>query len=300
MDGDEGSSAESHVSGFGYEETKLKLAPPYSAASRAGTEHHDRQRHRDLSVESPEDPQNARQRKGGTEGEREIEGDEESSAESQVSGIGYEDTKLKLAPPCSAASRAGTEHHDRKRRRDLSVESPGSQASRRGKPPAAKAPVMGWPPVRSYWKNTLRSRTFVKVAVDGTPYLRKVDLETYGGYRQLLTAVQAMFSSCFTIDNGNRLVDLVKGTEYLPTYEDKEGDWMLIGDVPWKMFVSSCKRLHLMKSSEAVNLVVSISRSLQASINSPGDNDLNNWFSLFQGDKPKDKPLCNLKLILMM
>ncbi|URE19959.1 auxin-responsive protein [Musa troglodytarum] len=234
MDGDEGSSAESHVSGFGYEETKLKLAPPYSAASRAGTEHHDRQRHRDLSVESPEDPQNARQRKGGTEGEREIEGDEESSAESQVSGIGYEDTKLKLAPPCSAASRAGTEHHDRKRRRDLSVESPGSQASRRGKPPAAKAPVMGWPPVRSYWKNTLRSRTFVKVAVDGTPYLRKVDLETYGGYRQLLTAVQAMFSSCFTIDNGNRLVDLVKGTEYLPTYEDKEGDWMLIGDVPWK------------------------------------------------------------------
>lgn len=39
----------------------------------------------------------------------------------------------------------------------------------------------------------------MKVAVDGTPYLRKVDLETYGGYRELLTAVQAMFSSCFTI-----------------------------------------------------------------------------------------------------
>ncbi|RWW29288.1 hypothetical protein BHE74_00021602 [Ensete ventricosum] len=137
MEGDEWSSAESQVSGIGYEETKLKLAPPSTAASRAGTEHHDRKRRRDVSVEAPEDPQNPRQRKEGTEGEREMEGDEESSAESQVSGIGYEETKLKLAPPCSAASRAGTEHHDRKRRRDLSVESPGSQASRHGKPPAA-------------------------------------------------------------------------------------------------------------------------------------------------------------------
>ncbi|RWW29283.1 hypothetical protein GW17_00006195 [Ensete ventricosum] len=36
---------------------------------------------------------------------------------------------------------------------------------------------------------------------------------------------------------------------------------------------------------------VSSSSSLQASINSPGDNHLNNWFPLFQGDKPKDKPL---------
>lgn len=23
------------------------------------------------------------------------------------------------------------------------------------------------------------------------------------------------------------------GSEYLPTYEDKDGDWMLVGDVPW-------------------------------------------------------------------
>jgi hypothetical protein len=24
-----------------------------------------------------------------------------------------------------------------------------------------------------------------------------------------------------------------KGSEYAPTYEDKDGDWMLVGDVPW-------------------------------------------------------------------
>jgi auxin-responsive protein IAA len=30
------------------------------------------------------------------------------------------------------------------------------------------------------------------------------------------------------------LVDVVSGTEYVPTYEDKDGDWMLVGDVPWR------------------------------------------------------------------
>ena len=29
--------------------------------------------------------------------------------------------------------------------------------------------------------------------------------------------------------------DLVSGSdEYVPTYEDKDGDWMLVGDVPWE------------------------------------------------------------------
>jgi auxin-responsive protein IAA len=31
-----------------------------------------------------------------------------------------------------------------------------------------------------------------------------------------------------------KLVDAVSGNEYVPTYEDKDGDWMLVGDVPWK------------------------------------------------------------------
>ncbi|MBD4782634.1 hypothetical protein GUG12_02000, partial [Xanthomonas citri pv. citri] len=28
------------------------------------------------------------------------------------------------------------------------------------------------------------------------------------------------------------------------------GDWMLVGDVPWNMFVDSCKRIRLMKNSD--------------------------------------------------
>ncbi|RID71649.1 hypothetical protein BRARA_C03574 [Brassica rapa] len=39
--------------------------------------------------------------------------------------------------------------------------------------------------------------------------------------------------------------------EYVTIYEDKDGDWMLAGDVPWGMFIESCKRLRIMKRSDA-------------------------------------------------
>ncbi|XP_019195946.1 PREDICTED: auxin-responsive protein IAA1-like isoform X2 [Ipomoea nil] len=122
--------------------------------------------------------------------------------------------------------------------------------------PPAKAQVVGWPPVRSYRKNIMKSAKFVKVAVDGAPYLRKVDLVAFHSYQQLLTSLEDMFT-CLTICNvlnGKKLMDTSDGTEYVPTYEDKDGDWMLVGDVPWKMFVESCKRLRLMKSSDVVGL----------------------------------------------
>ncbi|CAL9135636.1 unnamed protein product [Musa textilis] len=54
--------------------------------------------------------------------------------------------------------------------------------------------------------------------------------------------------------NERKVKDLLHGSEYVPTYEDKDGDWMLVGDVPWEMFVASCKRLSIMKGSEAIGL----------------------------------------------
>ncbi|KAJ0985614.1 hypothetical protein J5N97_003970 [Dioscorea zingiberensis] len=193
-----------------------------------------------------------------------------SSTESEVSGLDYEETELKLGLPGGSRNGAAGSELERKRgfsetvdltlggsgSASQSAESAGAQASATEKPPAPKARAVGWPPVRNFRKNALKSCTYVKVAVDGAPYLRKVDLETYQGYEQLLAVLQDMFS-CFTIrdyQTERRLVDPVNGMEYMPTYEDKDGDWMLVGDVPWKMFVASCKRIRLMKSSEAVNL----------------------------------------------
>ncbi|MCL7047403.1 hypothetical protein MKW94_020172 [Papaver nudicaule] len=143
------------------------------------------------------------------------------------------------------------------------------------KPSAPKAQVVGWPPVRSYRKNVLsvqKSNTeetsnnvaLVKVSMDGAPYLRKVDLKLYKSYQELSHALGKMFSS-FTIGNcetqgmkdfmnESKLMDLLNRSEYVRTYEDKDGDCMLVGDVPWRMFVDSCKRLRIMKGSEAVGL----------------------------------------------
>ncbi|CAI9773603.1 unnamed protein product [Fraxinus pennsylvanica] len=148
--------------------------------------------------------------------------------------------------------------------------------------PASKAQVVGWPPIRSFRKNTLATNLsknnndgegksglsclYVKVSLDGAPYLRKIDLKTYCSYAELSSALGKMFS-CFTIGQyeshglpgqanlrENCLKDLLNGSEYVLTYEDKDGDWMLVGDVPWEMFTDSCKRLRIMKGSDATGL----------------------------------------------
>ncbi|XP_015933342.1 auxin-responsive protein IAA15 [Arachis duranensis] len=100
----------------------------------------------------------------------------------------------------------------------------------------SKAQMVGWPPVMR-----ANRKCGVKVGVDGAPYLRKVDLEVYESYEELFKALETMFCCSTIICNENKVMD-----NYMPTYEDKDGDWMLVGDVPWEMFVESCKRIRLM------------------------------------------------------
>ncbi|KAK7391749.1 hypothetical protein VNO78_20170 [Psophocarpus tetragonolobus] len=124
---------------------------------------------------------------------------------------------------------------------------------------AAKAKIVGWPPIRSYRKNSLHEieagGIYVKVSMDGAPYLRKIDLQLYGGYTQLLQSLENMFK--LTIGKYSEK-EGYKGSDYAPTYQDKDGDWMLVGDVPWDMFVTSCKRLRIMKGSEARGLACAV------------------------------------------
>ncbi|KAF0912751.1 hypothetical protein E2562_018993 [Oryza meyeriana var. granulata] len=115
--------------------------------------------------------------------------------------------------------------------------------------PASKVQVVGWPPVGSYRRSTFQSSSpaakakggetegkkkkgtgggglYVKVSMDGAPYLRKVDLRMYGGYRELRDALDALFG-CFSSPAD-------AGGHYAVAYEDKDGDLMLAGDVPWE------------------------------------------------------------------
>lgn len=52
----------------------------------------------------------------------------------------------------------------------------------------------------------------------------------------LLLYVKGNYGAQGMIDfmNESKLMDLLNSSDYVPTYEDKDGDWMLVGDVPWE------------------------------------------------------------------
>ncbi|XP_021736600.1 auxin-induced protein IAA6-like [Chenopodium quinoa] len=118
-----------------------------------------------------------------------------------------------------------------------------------------KSPAVGWPPVCSYRRRSIgsekecqeASKRLIKISMDGVPFLRKIDVNCYQQYSDLVAAVENLFS-CSGIKEALEDAD---NSEYIPIYEDKDGDWLLVGDVPWNMFVESCKRLRIMKRADA-------------------------------------------------
>lgn len=118
-------------------------------------------------------------------------------------------------------------------------------------------------------KRNLRKSPFVKVNMDGIPIGRKVDLSAHSSYETLAQTLEDMFDESTTsvtskgsngedhnmTTRGERHSILLDGSsKFVLTYEDKEGDWMLVGDVPWGMFLSSVRRLRIMRTSEANGL----------------------------------------------
>lgn len=102
---------------------------------------------------------------------------------------------------------------------------------------------------------------FVKVNMDGITVGRKVDLNAYTSYESLLLALEEMFQPSNSAqgapqaplgrDSDLKHFLLSNGSDFVLTYEDKDNDWMLVGDVPWSMFVSTVRRLRITRNSEA-------------------------------------------------
>ncbi|XP_013584129.1 PREDICTED: auxin-responsive protein IAA19-like [Brassica oleracea var. oleracea] len=178
-------------------------------------------------------------------------------------GVEHEITELRLGLP----GRDVTEKIVKKRGfTEMIMTSSGSNSDESGvvsggdvekinESPAAKSEVVGWPPVCSYRrKNNCKEAWttkvglgYVKVSMDGVPYLRKIDLGSSQDYDDLAFALDKLFGVRgigVALKNGDNC-------EYVTIYEDKDGDWMLAGDVPWGMFIESCKRLRIMKRSDA-------------------------------------------------
>ncbi|KAK7310179.1 hypothetical protein RJT34_07516 [Clitoria ternatea] len=113
--------------------------------------------------------------------------------------------------------------------------------------PVTKTQVIGCPPIRSFGKNSLAftsknvdvvdgkmgSRVlFVKVSLDGAPYLRNVDLKNYSFYINMISGPCGSHGKLGKeMLSETKLRDLLHGLEYVLTYKDKDGDWMLLGDV---------------------------------------------------------------------
>ncbi|KAG5387547.1 hypothetical protein IGI04_039017 [Brassica rapa subsp. trilocularis] len=145
--------------------------------------------------------------------------------------------------------------------------------------------VVGWPPVGSHRMNSLVNKQavkgeqgdgkkkvmkedepkdvsvkgsgFVKVNKDGVGIGRKVDVRAHSSYENLAQTLEEMFfgrTGTASVEKVKPLRLLDGSSEFVLTYEDKEGDWMLVGDVPWRMFITSVKRLRIMGTSEASGL----------------------------------------------
>ncbi|WVZ69294.1 hypothetical protein U9M48_018103 [Paspalum notatum var. saurae] len=192
--------------------------------------------------------------------------------------------KLPAAPTCAASAKRA--FPDPAHRTGAGAKASDDKQASHAAPPAAKAQVVGWPPVRNYRKNTLAAASaskskapaegaaasggggpmYVKVSMDGAPYLRKVDIGMYSSYEDLSVALEKMFS-CFIagqsglckssskdrLNNGSN-ADAVQDSEYVLTYEDKDADWMLVGDLPWDLFTTICRKLKIMRGSDAVGI----------------------------------------------
>lgn len=141
-------------------------------------------------------------------------------------------------------------------------------------PPAAPPPACPSVQEEETPSSTNSKSCFVKIYMDGVPFGRKVDLKTNNRYEKLYSALEEMFQQFISghysagqtssstrtshfvssSSSSSRKLNFLDGSEYVLIYEDHEGDFMLVGDVPWELFVNSVKRLRIMKGSEEVNL----------------------------------------------
>ncbi|GAB4832836.1 hypothetical protein Ancab_006851 [Ancistrocladus abbreviatus] len=127
--------------------------------------------------------------------------------------------------------------------------------------------TVGWPPIKSYRKKLCHqnyngrmapengggggriggegddsglSSRYVKVQMEGVVITRKINLsflEHHQSYGSLTCSLVSLFG------RGQDNLDA-----YTLTYQDKEGDWLLAGDVPWRTFIESIQRLKLLRN----------------------------------------------------
>ncbi|GKV10471.1 hypothetical protein SLEP1_g21826 [Rubroshorea leprosula] len=115
---------------------------------------------------------------------------------------------------------------------------------------------LDWPPIKPQLWSTLASKSesrrraslFVKVYMEGIPIGRKLDLFAHDDYNALISTLGDMFKATILRPGEAVHYHSEKNHHHVLTYEDKEGDWMMVGDVPWEMFLNTVKRLKITRA----------------------------------------------------
>ncbi|KAH8498284.1 hypothetical protein H0E87_017269 [Populus deltoides] len=79
----------------------------------------------------------------------------------------------------------------------------------------------------------MRSSLFVKVCLDGNSMCRKLELLAHDGYSSLITTLSHMFNT--TTLYPEAVCIHAQRHHHVLTCIDREGDWMMAGDVPWEL-----------------------------------------------------------------
>ncbi|KAK3159470.1 hypothetical protein QOZ80_2AG0150500 [Eleusine coracana subsp. coracana] len=198
------------------------------------------------------------------------------------------DSSVSSSSPAAGPSATAASKRAKAEAPPTATTSPGTVASGH---PQSSFGVVGWPPIRTFRMNSLFNQAkdnasetgskkaadepvvhkdkdetekkgrvvgWVKVNMDGDVIGRKVDLNAHHSYKTLASALELMFMKpsigLCTSSSAKSLKLLDNSSEYQLTYEDREGDWMLVGDVPWELFVGSVKRLRIMRNTDANGL----------------------------------------------
>ncbi|XP_009767739.1 auxin-responsive protein IAA28 isoform X2 [Nicotiana tabacum] len=112
--------------------------------------------------------------------------------------------------------------------------------------------VVGWPPIKSWRKKQIhginndvigrRNSMYVKVKMEGVAIGRKINLRLYDSYQVLTNSLIQMFAKYQSCDEN--------GTRFTLLYQDREGDWMLAGDVPWQTFMETVQRIQILRNGK--------------------------------------------------
>ncbi|XVF48354.1 hypothetical protein PTKIN_Ptkin03bG0183500 [Pterospermum kingtungense] len=154
------------------------------------------------------------------------------------------------------------DHKDQKKRTSSTIDENDDAKEEDGR-------VVGWPPIKSWRKKTFHQNNqvgrvennrniviakkgnngrsiYVKVKMEGVAITRKIDLRLFHSYQALTNSLITMFNAKYQKFDGDDEGDY---TRYTLTYQDKEGDWLIAGDIPWQSFIRSVERLEIVRNS---------------------------------------------------